>query len=74
MYGAGLERRILDPRNRQRRRREILARQVHRLLELRGHLHRARLEVEGDDHSRYLTLLFAVRGRRSAGRPVTDPR
>ena len=50
-----MERRILDPGDRERRRREILPGRVHRLLELGGDLHGARLEMEGHghvDHSR----------------------
>ena len=41
-----VERRVFDPRDRQRRRRQILARRVHRLLELGGDLDAPRLKMQ----------------------------
>ena len=66
-YGAAWSDGILDPGDRQRRRREIFAGRVHRLLELRGDLHRARLEMEGNGHQVILRFqLSAVSSRLSA--------
>ena len=43
--GLRLERRILDPRDRERGRQQVVARSVQRLLQIRGHLDDARREI-----------------------------
>ena len=47
-YGAVVERRILHARDREGRRRQALARRVHRMLELVRDFDRARVQVEGE--------------------------